>query len=334
MSTNRTRIAFLGASQPAERWRAAFEQAGVSFAPEAGAAEADADALVVAPGAQDPFSRAKGALAAGTPVLYATPFLVSPWQAALLDALSRRRACLLRIAEPFQHQGGFRFLRRLTRGREPLWRLRYLRTTSLAEDGRIDELAVEDLAVCQALVDVSPLTVTATAAQRDDMNDVCAAFLTVRYPNGAVAQCTISLAEAQTARELVAVTPSRSVALDRSDPDAPLQIAAHSGAHASGYLAKRTIAMPAADPVVEEARRFVEALTSADRAFGNGERWARVAALWWAARHSMSFGGAVEVPAPAVSLSPQTEPPPLRVIEGGGRTARAAKRPPLTLIAS
>ena len=79
--------------------------------------------------------------------------------------------------------------------------------------------------------------------------------------------------------------------------------------------------------------RFLDAVAANDRSLANGERWVRVAALWWAARQSMSFGGAVEVPAPSVALA-QTEPPPLRVIEGGGRVTRTVRRPELTLIAS
>ncbi len=333
-SDQRIRVALLGVGQPAERWAGALgRDATVAGAPDA--LRDDVVALVVAPGANAPFPRVREALLAGIPVLYAAPFLFSPWQAAALEALSRRQGCLLRVAEPFQYRGGFRFLRRLTRGREPLWKLRYLRTTSLAPaagGSRIDELAVEDLAICQTLLDVQPRSVMAAAAQRDEIGDVCAAFLTVRYPHGPVVQCTISLAEATAARQLVAVTPSRTIVLDGLDRAAPLQIMASSSRNAPAP-AKRTISLPGGDPVVEEARRFLEAVATNDRSLANGERWVRVAALWWAARQSMSFGGAVEVPAPSVALA-QTEPPPLRVIEGGGRVTRTAKRPLLTLIAS
>ena len=338
MRIDQLRVAVLGAGPQVERWAAALGQnATVSIMPDALAGEVDA--FVVAPGARDPFPRVREALAVGVPVLYAAPFLLSPWQAALLEALSRRQDCLLRVVEPFQYRGGFRFLHRLTRGREPLWRLRYLRTTSLAPaecGSRIDELAVEDLAMCQALLDVQPRSVMATAAQRDEIGDVCAVFLTVHYPHGPVVQCTISTAEVTAVRQLVAVTPSRTVILDRLDRAAPLQIMANATTDAVAP-AKRVIAVPDGDPVAEEARRFLEAVATNDRTLANGERWVRVAALWWAARQSMSFGGSVEVPAPAVALAQgqaQTEPPPLRVIEGGGRVTRTAKRPLLTLIAS
>ena len=326
MPPDRLRVALLGEGPAAERWAAALAGEATVWHGHNGVL----DALVVAPGAGDAFARVREALAAGVPVLYAAPFLFSPWQAAVLEALSRRQGCLLRIAEPFQYQGGFRFLARLTRGREPLWKLRYVRTTSLAAPGagqRIDELAVEDLAMCQALLDGQPSSVTAAAARRDELGDVCALFLTVAYPHGPVAQCTVSLAEGRSSRQLVAVTPSRTVVLDDA---APLQIRANAPGSAR---ASRIISVPGGDAHAEEARRFLEAVTTGDRSLANGARWVRVAALWWAARQSMSFGGAVEAPAPAVALA-QTEPPPLRVIEGGGRVTRTAKRPALTLIAS
>ncbi len=119
-------------------------------------------------------------------MLFAVPFSFSPWQAALLDALSRRTGAPLRIAEPFQHQGSFRFLQRLTRGSEPIWPLRYLRTTSIAPFAtRVDELAIEDLATCQALIDLPPRSVTATAAQRDETGGISAVFLAVtQYSHG------------------------------------------------------------------------------------------------------------------------------------------------------
>jgi predicted dehydrogenase len=320
------RVALLGEGPEAERWGAALA-AGASVSR---GRDGEFDALVVAPGAGDSFARVREALAAGVPVLYAAPFLFSPWQAAVLEALSRRQSCLLRIAEPFQYQGGFRLLARLTRGREPLWKLRYLRTTSLAQPGgsrRIDELAVEDLAMCQALLEGEPSSVTAAAAQRDELGDVCALFLTVRYRHGPLAQCTVSLAEGESSRRLVAVTPGRTVVLDEA---APLQIRANL---AGSGRASRTISIPSGDAHAEEARRFLDAVAAGDRSLANGGRWVRVAALWWAARQSMSFGGAVEAPAPAVTLA-QTEPPPLRVIEGGGQVTRTVKRPALTLIAS
>jgi len=291
--------------------------------------------LVVAPGATDAFGATKRALAAGRPVLLAASFALSPWQTALLDALSRRTGAPLRIAEPFQHHGSLRFLQRLTRGSEPIWPLRYLRTTSIAPfAAHINELAIEDLATCQTLIDLPPRSVMATSAQRDETGGISAVFLAVTYPKDVVVQCSISVVEPVATRQLIAATRTRTVSIDRLNWAAPLEVAATARDAASTPL-RRSITIASGDPVAEEALRFVQRVAGGGSSLGNSGRWVWVAALWWAARQSMSFGGAIEVLAPKVLLSPSnTEPPPLRVIEGGGRGTRTTMRPQLTLIAS
>lgn len=339
------RVALLGEGERAERWASALRDlAEVCPLPEQ--LPGAIDAVVLAPGVSDPFARAKEALVADIPVLYAAPFLLSPWQAGVLNELSRRQERLLRFAEPFQYRPGFAFLRRLLGGKEPFWRPLYLRTLSLAQlDGpaRIDELATEELAICEALLDNNPRHVTAAAGRHDEVGEVCATFLILHYSDGPLVQCTISLAEATSARQLVAVTPGRTVIMDDLGAVASLRIVGGEQelfteeptlAASCPGRAERVLAAPARDPMAEEVKRFVSAVSVGDLSPANSDRWARVAALWWAARQSMSFGGSTEVPILA-SRPGDTEPPPLRVIQGGGRTARTAgQRPSLTVVAS
>ena len=346
MSSRRhPRVALLGQGDRAERWACAFRDlAEVCSPPERLAGSVDA--LVLAPGAGDPFARAKEALLADIPVLYAAPFLLSPWQASALHELSKRQQRLLRFVEPFQYRPGFAFLRRLLAGREPFWRPLYLRTLCLAQPdgpGRIDELATEELAICEALLDGEPRYVTAAPGRRDEVGEVCAAFLILHYSDGPLVQCTISLAESTSARQLVAVTPGRTVIMDDLDPVASLRIVGGGEqelfaddappAPSCRTPVERMLASPAPDAVAGEAEAFLDAVVRGDGSSANSERWARVAALWWAARQSMSFGGPTEVPVPALKRG-DTEPPPLRLIQGGGRTVRtASQRPSLTVIA-
>lgn len=297
------------------------------------------DALVLAPGTHDPFARAKEALSAGAHVLFATPFLLSPWQTGILNALSRRQGRILRFCEPFQYGRGFRFLRRLLAGQEPFWRPLYLRTlclTSPEGGARIDDLATQELAICDALLDGVPQHVTASAARKDEVGEVCAAFLAAQYHDGPLVQCTISVTEAPAVRQLVAVMAERTVIMDEMDPVAPLRILGSDDAPAHDDVPNapcdREGSVP--DAVAAEMQGFLESVAAGDASLCNGERWTRVAGLWWAARQSMSFGGPVEVP--SVALRPgQTTPPPLRVIEGGGGSTGAARsRPPLTVVAN
>ncbi|OGO51286.1 MAG: hypothetical protein A2148_00335 [Chloroflexi bacterium RBG_16_68_14] len=338
-------MALLGEGDQAERWTSALrERADLRPLPQQLAGEIDA--LVLAPGVSDPFTRAKEALLARVSVLYAAPFTLNPWQAATLNELSRRQERLLRFVEPFQYRPGFAFLRRLLAGREPFWRPVYLRTLCLAQhDGlvRIDELATEELAICEALLDGEPRYVTAAAGRRDEVGDVCAAFLILQYSEGPLVQCTVSLAEATSARQVVAVTADRTMILDDLGPVASLRIVgggeqdfsveAPAAAPSGEGRGERMVAAAGHDFVVEEVNRFLSAVAAADRSPANGDRWARVAALWWAARQSMSFEEPIEVPRPVFGWA-EAEPPRLRVIEGGGRTARTAgRRPPLAVVA-
>ena len=341
----RPRVALLGQGEQTERWASALRE-GADVLPLPQQLSGEIDALVLASGVSDPFARAKEALLAQVSVLYAAPFTLSPWQAAALNELSQRQGRLLRFVEPFRYRPGFAFLRRLLEGREPFWRPVYLRTLCLAQpDGllRIDELATEELAICAALLDGEPRYLTAVAGRRDEVGDVCAAFLILHYSEGPVVQCTVSLAEATSARQLVAVTPDRTLIMDDLGPVASLRIIggpeqefsveAPTTAPLGEGRGERMVASAGRDFVVAEAERFLSAVAAGDPSPANGDRWARVAALWWAARQSMSFEGPMDVSHPAWQRE-ETEPPRLRVIEGGGRTARTAwRRPSLTVVA-
>jgi len=332
------RVAVLGRGEDAERWASALGRvACLRPVPED---LSEIEALVVARGAADPFGRAREALLAGLAVLYAAPFLLSPWQASVLRDTALRAGRPLRFFEPFRYRPGFAFLRRALEGNEPLWRPGYVRALCLAAPGgpgRLDELATEQLALCDALLDWQPRHVVAAAAQRSDAGDVCAAFLVVHAGDGPVAQCTISVAEPAEARQLVAVTSEGTIVMDGLDPVASLRILRERedevivGEGCRRTRSERRLAC-AEEPVAAGARRFAEGLAVGGGSLSNGDRWVRVASLWWAARQSMAFGGRADVPVPA-HVARDTEPPPLRVIKGGGKIARvAAARPALTLV--
>lgn len=335
----RVRVALYGQVDLAGSWLCAAEHLG-ELRPVPDTLSKELDAIIVAPGTADPFARTKEALQAGLHVLYAAPFLLSPWQASALNELSNRQKRLLRFTEPFQYRPGFSFLQRLLKGSEPLWQPLYLRMLRLAEPGgagRIDELATEELALVEALLAETPRTVTAAAGRRDEAGDVCAVVLILQYGDGPLVQCTISLAEATEKKQLVAVTPNRTLIMNDEPPTASLKIVAEDGEH---DLAARETELAAGEgtgtseryPVdvsMEETRRFLDAVAARDLSAGNGERWLRVASLWWAARQSLTFDGPAAVP-----FLTETEPPPLRVIQGGGKSSRAAgRRPTLTVVA-
>lgn len=227
------------------------------------------------------------------------------------------------------------FLERMVGGEEPFWRPLYLRSFRAlgpTASVRVDEVAIEELAVCDSLLAGDPQCVTTVASRCPKSGEVRALFLTVEYGDGRVAQCTVSVAEAANARRLVVAMQDRTVILDDQDRASPVRIL---GEGEQDLLGERASALdgPAADSVAAEMESFLAAVAAGDLSASNGARWTRVAGLWWAARQSMSFGGPVEVLKGPIRPV-RREPPPLRVIEGGGKKTQVAKeRPPLTLVA-
>jgi hypothetical protein len=187
--------------------------------------------------------------------------------------------------------------------------------------GRLEDAALAALAAVQALLDVEPEQVTAQAAQQED-GETQALILTVQYRGGLLLQCTASLAE--TREELVVVTSDRRLTLEGD----LLRIALN-GADCLKH--ERALSAPSVDPIVEEARRFAEAVSTGDASMGNSERWFKLAELWPAVRTSLNQGGPVWLQSPAVA---DMGTPPFTLIHGGGRKARMSASPRFTLVAS
>lgn len=290
------------------------------------------DAVVIAPGALDPFAQAREALLDSLHVLYAAPFRLTPWQAGRLNELSGSQKAILRFVEPFRYQRGFPFVQRLLAGREPFWRPLYLRSLWLAEKNsseRIDDLATQEFALVDSLISGRPLNVSATAVQNSEATQVRAASITVEYTGGLHLYSMVSLAEGGGEHQLVAVASDRTVTLDQLDPVHPLRIVGtvEDGHEVSLSGQKDEMSLNVVDA---EAATFVDAVSAGETTVSNGGRWTRVAGIWWAARQSLSFGGTVDVP----SLPRSAESPPLRMIEGGGDSSQpVGPRPVLTVVA-
>jgi predicted dehydrogenase len=329
----RIRIGLTGDGADTGTWAAALEQFAI-VEPEPDVSSS-LDAIAVCQGTPDPFARAKQALLAGQDVLYAAPFLLSPWQAALLERAAEAQGRVLRFVELFQHQPGFAFLQRLTRGDEAFSSPLYLRVLRLGRpDGRIDPLAVEQLAVCDALLAGEPSRMTASGVRQGDTADVRAVFLTLHYA-GAVVQLTVSLTEGQEACQVVVAMPERTVVVDQLDPLASLRVYDCDSQeerllNSDPAMDGPKIIASGPDVLADEAGIFVRAVAARRGEATNAPRWTRVAGLWWAARQSMALGGVTDVPLASAGLA--KEAPAFRVIEGGGRSPAIGKRPPLAVV--
>lgn len=323
------RVALLGSGHRADEWADALSGMASVQAGNVGSA----DALVIAPGTHDPFLQTREALRDGVAVLFAASFQLTPWQVSALEELSRRERRLLRFVEPFRYQRGYPFLQRLLEGREPFWRPLYLRSLCLkgsCSGLKLADLATQELALCDSLFGARPRCVSAVSVRPDETTQACAASFMVEYVDGPSLHTMVSLAEGSSAHEFVAVAPERTILLDQLDRSAPLKIMGTDAEAHEVSLTRDACGARYDDIVGQEAGDFLSAVRSHDFSYNNGGRWTRVAAVWWAARQSMSFGGSVEVPA---LVRTNTKPPPLTLIEGGGRSSRkAGPRPVLKLV--
>jgi hypothetical protein len=157
------------------------------------------------------------------------------------------------------------------------------------------------------------------------VGEPCAVFLLLQQPEGPPAEVTVSLAEPAGTDQVVVVSAGHTIALDGLHSDnAVLRITGDGEPEGLPPQAR-------GDPLTAEGQGFLRAGQTGDASYGNGARWAQAAAVWWAARQSMSFGGTMRVP----PQGRDTTPPPLTLIQGGGKSSRTKReRPALTLVAN
>jgi predicted dehydrogenase len=319
---SKLRIAVCGAGAAEGRWSAAIAAStGLTLA-----AGRRPDALVVGPEAPEPYSQARDALEGGSEVLLAAPGLAAD-ELRSLAALAAAQGRVLRFWEPFRAQRGFGFLRRLLGGEEPFWKPLYLRTLRLAPpagEHPLDALATEELAMLDALLDHSPLTVDASLGCAEGAQGAVAAFVTLSYHGGLAVHATISVAEARPTRQLVVVTDGRSIVLDDGDLPLGQSVSAEYAGQPAWRPPSRSTA--AQDPYTGELATFAELVA----AHAAGEdpsvaRRLRAAEVWQAVRRSMHAGQPVSLTADAA--------PELTLIRGNKKAAsKSRKRPALTIV--
>ena len=306
---------------------------------------------VVVAGGTDSFSLASRALLAGKHVLVCAPGALSPRQVRALGFLAESRSRLLVFGEERLLSPLVGFLRKMLAEGDGLWVPRYLRSSNVRaatrhESPSIASLAVEDLALCLYLLNRPALSVSAVACRS---SDAAAAFLNVTFAGGVVAGLQIGLAEAWEARQLVVALADKTLLLDEWDARAPLKVICNrpglGGADSCRIHGVRDRAwaergalsatVPAAEPIREQCRRFVEAVALRDLSKGNAGFWARVAGLWEAAERSMAESGVPIAVAPDTPEKNETRRPAprLRLVRTGGiRREGTLSRPSLTLV--
>jgi hypothetical protein len=268
------------------------------------------DAVLVAGSlGEDEFEVARQALLAGLPVLVAKPAQLAARQIIGLSRAARRGSGLLRFAQVWSWQRKAGDLQRLRAGAESLLQTRSIDILRLADRHSIGSLACclrEELAWIASFRHDHPIGVRATT--NETAREACSsALVSLLYGDGTALRCTAALTEGIDSRQVHAGGSDRKLVLS-------------AGPVASSDGNDRY-----------ELVRFCEGVRTHDGSLGNHALWSHIAALWADVEHSLSM----DQPLGARNeRSQNTNPPPLRLIEGGGRSGRHGPRPRLTLVAS
>jgi len=259
----------------------------------------------------------------GRSVLCEATTALSRTHLAELAYLGERQNAVLRFVESYRWSAGHALLKRLLRGREPLWRPLYVRVGRTAGPARhrLDWLALQELASYDSLFNSRPLRVSAMRLAGNTAG-LGAVSMTVKYDDAPRLHCLLSVAEAKEEHALFVVGAERTLSLDHVKTRLEMT---------DGSGVSRQHAFPCRghlDALAADVHRFLDAVAAEDASGGNADRWLRAAAIWAAASRSLRLGATVEV-----SQSLETPPPRLTMIEGGGRSTGVRPKPELTLVA-
>jgi predicted dehydrogenase len=338
-------VTLAGEGAEAERWARLLRGIdGVSVSDDPAYSDAAADiestdavhaAVFVTPVA-DLHSSIKRALVAGQHVLVAGPVALNAPYLTALDVIARARRRVAMFDSGSANDERLAFARRMTGGRQPIWRPRYVRALRTGRTAAgLDELAIAEIEVVLGILGGAPSSVSAVAPRSDDESGAAGvAMITLLFEGGAVASIDVSLVEPQPRHEVTIACDGRTIVLDTLDARAPLQIhgaGRHNGPQ-RGQWAETVIEHPLA-PVSDAATRtadaFIAAARAEDAAATNAACVALAARVWECARTSISRFGQ---PQPLVESA--VEPPSLRLIHGRGRSDDRAHAPRLTVVTS
>jgi hypothetical protein len=224
---------------------------------------------------------------------------------------------------------GMDFARRMTQGREPMWRKRYLRALRCEADaGSLHHIGLDAISRVMALCEGLPTQVSALSTRFDEENGSDgAATIALGFEDNFLVRLDVSLGEVERRDEITLACEGRTVTLERRDGHSGVRIAAGGSSRETARTARRgtmieVVSPQTPDRMQEAAREFVEAVRGGNGA-SNAREVAGAALVWETARASMSRGGdPLALPASHPLLG--TSRPSLQVIEGGGQTTEGA----------
>lgn len=287
----------------------------------------DIDALVIDDASAPLYALARAALARGIHVFARPRAILTVRQLVVLRDAALRANRRLRLATPWGESGPLKSLRRSLQHGDGPRHLRFVRRVPPAAP--LDDPTFEELAFAATVLDATFSTV---ACARIETADPVVRLVTLTAPHTLVSVVVTSL-ESGPPREVVASVRQRTLRFTASSTgEHRLSVSA---SDRSDTVRSTEIAETALRALSGEAETFFAELETGHEAVAADHRalapWARAALLWDAATVSQEQGGA---PAPVVDrpLLTNDNPPPLRLIVGGGSDGPARARPTLTVV--
>ncbi len=192
-------------------------------------ATATVDAVAICVPTRLHFEVAKAALEAGKHVLCEKPLTANVAEAEELDRIATARGLILMTGHVFLFNPGILKLRALLTAGDPgrVYYLRALRTNlgPVRRDvNAVYDLASHDISIFNFLLDAEPVSVSAVGAAflQEGIEDV--AFVTLKYPNGVIANIQVSWLDPKKLREIVVVGDKKMVVWDELAPAGPVSI--------------------------------------------------------------------------------------------------------------
>jgi predicted dehydrogenase len=191
--------------------------------------ETELDAVVVAAPTRAHFAIVKDALEAGKHVLCEKPICVTVEETETLDALARSKGLILMAGHVFLFNPGIVKLKELVHFHDP-GRIHYMRAlrTNLGpirqDVNSVYDLATHDISIFNFLLDQLPESASAVGGTflQDHVEDV--AFISLRYPNGVLANIQVSWLDPKKLREIVVVGDKKMIVWDELASPGPISI--------------------------------------------------------------------------------------------------------------
>jgi predicted dehydrogenase len=189
----------------------------------------EVDAVVVATPTRTHYMMVKDALNAGKNVLCEKPLCVDSADARELAALAEQKGLVLMVGHVFLFNPGIVKLKELVHFHDigRLYYMRALRTNlgPIRQDvNSVFDLATHDISIFNFLLDAMPESVSAVGGTflQEKIEDV--AFISLRYPNGVLANIQVSWLDPKKLREIVVVGDKKMIAWDELASPGPIHI--------------------------------------------------------------------------------------------------------------